>query len=61
MAKFTHVVYIYNTENDLIDDDNIVGEREFDTKYLAYFWIEEFNKAVGDKPIKAVYHGPVSD
>jgi len=61
MSKFVHLVYIHTTEGDLIDDNDVVGEREFDTRYLAEFWIEEFNKAAGDNPIKAVYYGCVSD
>jgi hypothetical protein len=61
MSKFVHLVYIHTTEDGLIDDNDIVGEREFDTRYLAEFWIEEFNKAAGDNPIKAVYYGCVSD
>jgi len=61
MSKFVHLVYIHTTEDGLIDDNDIVGEREFDTRYLAEFWIEEFNKSAGDNPIKAVYYGCVSD
>ena len=61
MSKFVHLVYIHTAEGDLIDDNDVVGEREFDTRYLAEFWIEEFNKAAGDNPIKAVYYGCVSD
>lgn len=61
MSQFVHIVYVHPVENGLPNLHKVKYEQEFDTVYQAEFWIEEFNKAAGDNPVKAVYYGCVND
>jgi hypothetical protein len=61
MTKFVHLVYVHPVELGEANLHKVKFEKEFDTVYLAEFWIEEFNKAVGAIPVKAVYYGCVND
>lgn len=61
MTQFVHIVYVHPVENGMPNLHKVKHEQEFDTVYQAEFWIEEFNKAAGDNPVKAVYYGCVDD
>ena len=61
MTQFVHIVYVHPVENGEPNLSKVGFEKEFDTVYQAEFWIEEFNKAAGDHPVKAVYYGCVDD
>jgi hypothetical protein len=61
MTKFVHIVYVHPVEKGEPNLYKVKHEQEFDTVYQAEFWIEEFNKAAGDNPVRAVYYGCVND
>ena len=61
MTQFVHIVYVHPVEQGEPNLHKVKYEQEFDTVYQAEFWIDEFNKAAGDNPVKAVYYGCVDD
>jgi hypothetical protein len=61
VTKFVHIVYVHPVEQGEPNLHKVKFEKEFDTVYLAEFWIDEFNKAAGDNPVRAVYYGCVND
>ena len=61
VTRFVHIVQVHPVENGEPNLYKVKFEKEFDTVYQAEFWIEEFNKAAGDNPVKAVYCGCVND
>ena len=60
MTQFVHIVQVHPVENGEPNLYKVKMEQEFPTVYLAKFWIEEFNRAVKENAVRAVYYGCVN-